>query len=78
MEKFSLAEIRVTNARFFNRTLIELNFRQKYGLTVVAIRRGNGKVVVSPDATEVVQEYDNLLVIGTAEDVDMLDEKINK
>ena len=45
---------------------------------MVAIRRGNGKVVVSPDATEVVQEYDNLLVIGTAEDVDMLDEKINK
>ncbi|MFZ2671177.1 MAG: TrkA family potassium uptake protein, partial [Enterococcus aquimarinus] len=77
-DEFSLAEIRVTNARFFNRTLIELNFRQKYGLTVVAIRRGNGKVVVSPDATEVVQEYDNLLVIGTAEDVDMLDEKINK
>ena len=77
-DEFSLAEIRVTNSRFFNRTLIELNFRQKYGLTVVAIRRGNGKVVVSPDATEVVQEYDNLLVIGTAEDVDMLDEKINK
>ena len=77
-DEFSLAEIRVTNARFFNRTLFELNFRQKYGLTVVAIRRGNGKVVVSPDATEVVQEYDNLLVIGTAADVDMLDEKINK
>lgn len=77
-DEFSLAEIRVTNPRFFNKTLIELNFRQKYGLTVVAIRRGSGKVVVSPDATEVVKEHDNLLVIGTAEDVDMLDEKINK
>ena len=77
-DEFSLAEIRVTNARFFNRTLIELNFRQKYGLTVVAIRRGNGKVFVPPEATEVVQKYENLLVIRTAEDVDMLDEKINK
>lgn len=77
-DEFSLAEIRVTNPRFFNKTLIELNFRQKYGLTVVAIRRGSGKVVVSPDATQVVKEHDNLLVIGTAEDVDMLDEKINK
>lgn len=77
-DEFSLAEIRVTNPRFFNKTLVELNFRQKYGLTVVAIRRGTGKVVVSPEAAEVVKEYDNLLVIGTADDVDMLDEKINK
>ncbi|GGI64508.1 MULTISPECIES: potassium channel family protein [Enterococcus] len=77
-DEFSLAEIRVTNPKFFNKTLIDLNFRQKYGLTVVAIRRGTGKVVVSPDASEVVREYDNLLVIGTADDVDMLDEKINK
>lgn len=77
-DEFSLAEIRVTNPKFFNKTLIELNFRQKYGLTVVAIRRGSGKVVVSPEAAEVVREYDNLLVIGTANDVDMLDEKINK
>ncbi|HIZ54172.1 potassium channel family protein [Enterococcus eurekensis] len=77
-DEFTLAEIRVTNPKFFNRTLIDLNFRQKYGLTVVAIRRGSGKVVVSPEAAEVVREYDNLLVIGTASDVDMLDEKINK
>ena len=77
-DEFTLAEIRVTNPKFFNRTLIDLNFRQKYGLTVVAIRRGSGKVVVSPEAAEVVREYDNLLVIGTANDVDMLDEKINK
>lgn len=77
-DEFSLAEIRVTNPKFFNQTLIDLNFRQRYGLTVVAIRRGSGKVVVSPDATEVVKEFDNLLVIGTADDVDMLDEKINR
>ncbi len=77
-DEFTLAEIRVTNPRFFNKTLIDLNFRQKFGLTIVAIRRGNGKVVVSPDASEVIKEFDNLLVIGASEDVDMLDDKINK
>ena len=35
-DEFSLAEIRVSNPRFFNRSLLDLNFRQKYGLTVVA------------------------------------------
>ncbi|MBM7709953.1 potassium channel family protein [Enterococcus lemanii] len=77
-DEFTLAEIRVTNPRFFNKSLIDLNFRQKFGLTIVAIRRGSGKVVVSPDASEVIKESDNLLVIGASEDVDMLDDKINK
>jgi len=76
-DEFSLAEIRVTNNRFFNRTLLELNFRQKFGLTVVAIRRGSGKVVVSPAASEIVRENDNLLVIGNTDEVDLLDDKLN-
>ncbi|EOT29635.1 potassium channel family protein [Enterococcus saccharolyticus] len=76
-DEFSLAEIRVNNERFFNRTLLELNFRQKFGLTVVAIRRGNGKVVVSPSASEIVRENDNLLVIGNTDEVDLLDDKLN-
>lgn len=76
-DEFSLAEIRVTNERFFNKTLLELNFRQRFGLTVVAIRRGDGKVVVSPAASEIVREHDNLLVIGNTDEVDLLDEKLN-
>ncbi|KAF1306206.1 TrkA family potassium uptake protein [Enterococcus saccharolyticus] len=76
-DEFSLAEIRVANPRFFNKSLLELNFRQKFGLTVVAIRRGDGKVVVSPAASEIVRENDNLLVIGSTDEVDLLDEKLN-
>ncbi len=76
-DEFSLAEIRVSNPRFFNKSLIELNFRQRYGLTVVAIRRGPGQVIVSPDAEAIVRENDNLLVIGNTDDVDILDEHMN-
>ena len=77
-DQFSLAEIRVSNPKFFNKTLAELNFRQRYDLTVVAIRRSDRTVVVSPAADEYVLENDNLLVIGETEDVDILDDKMNQ
>ena len=77
-DEFSLAEMRVTNPNFFNHTLLDLNFRQKYGLTVVDIRRPNTQVIVSPSANQLVKENDNLLVIGNAEDVDFLDKKLNE
>lgn len=76
-DDYSLAEIRVANRRFFGKSLAELNFRANFGLTVVGIRRVDGKVVVSPTADVIVQENDNLLVIGETDDVDILDEKMN-
>ena len=76
-DDYSMAEIRVSNPRFFDKTLLELNFRQRFNLTVVAIRRSSGPVVVSPTADEIVRKNDNLLVIGTTEDVDILDNKMN-
>lgn len=76
-DDFSLAEIRVANPKFCNRTLLDLNFRQHYGLTVVAIRRSDGTVVASPYAEEIVRENDNLLVIGETSNVEILDEKMN-
>ena len=76
-DEFSLAEIKVSNPKFFNKSLIEVNFRQRFGLTIVAIRRADGQVVVSPPANEIVCENDNLLVIGSTVNVDNLDEKLN-
>ncbi|MPN63412.1 Ktr system potassium uptake protein A [bioreactor metagenome] len=77
-DAYSLAEIRVANPKFFNKTLGELNFRQRFDLTVVAIRRVDRTVVVSPAADEFVRQNDNLLVIGETEDVEMLDDKMNQ
>ena len=37
-DEFSLAEINVTNRKFYGKTLDELDFRQRFGLNVVAIR----------------------------------------
>lgn len=77
-DEFSLAEIRVRNKKFFNKTLLEMDFRQRFGLTVVAIRRHNGEVVASPAAEEIVRENDHLLVIGNTDEVDLLDGKLNE
>ena len=77
-DKYSLAEIRVSNPKFFNKTLSELNLRQRFDLTVVAIRRVDQTVIASPAADEYVRENDNLLVIGETGDVDILDDKMNQ
>ena len=44
---------------------------------MVAIRRSKTEGIASPDASEIVRENDNLLVIGDTADVDLLDEKMN-
>lgn len=76
-DEFSLAEINVTNRKFYGKTLDELDFRQRFGLNVVAIRRDKQDPIVTPGAEEVVQKDDHLVVIGRDEDVDYLDEKMN-
>ncbi|GAA5422219.1 potassium channel family protein [Tetragenococcus halophilus] len=77
-DEYSLAEIRVKNKKFFNKTLLEMDFRRRFGLTIVAVRRRNGDVIASPPAEEVVRENDHLLVIGNVEEVDQLDAKLNE
>ncbi|MGX7203938.1 potassium channel family protein [Enterococcus pingfangensis] len=76
-DEFSLAEINVTNRKFYGKTLDELDFRQRFGLNVVAIRRDKQDPIVTPAAEEIVQKNDHLVVIGRDEDVDFLDEKMN-
>ncbi|WP_159723068.1 potassium channel family protein [Enterococcus sp. CSURQ0835] len=76
-EEYSLAEIVVTNRKFYGKTLQELDFRQRFGLNIVAIRRGQEDPIVSPAAEEIVQKNDHLVVIGQNEDVELLDEKMN-
>lgn len=59
----SIFELERTPAHFVGRSLADLRLRARFGLTVIAIRRGTD-TVVSPPAEEVVQQGDLLLVIG--------------
>ena len=77
-EDYSLAEVIVTNKKFYNRTIEEINFRQHFHLTIVAIRRGKNELIVSPPANQMINENDILLVVGHNDNVEYLDDKMNR
>ncbi|MBC7323658.1 MAG: TrkA family potassium uptake protein [Acetomicrobium sp.] len=54
----------------WGKTLAELNFRQRYNLTVLLLERKGTKLIPSPDT--VFQQGDVLTVIGEREDIDKL------
>lgn len=74
-DEYSLVELKVTNPKFFNKTLAELDFRAKFGLTVIGMRRGQ-QMIISPTASERIQEDDTLMVVGSVDDLDRLEAKM--
>lgn len=74
---YTLAEIKVTNKKFFHRTLVEINFRVRFGVNIVGIRRADQTLIVSPLADEKILENDCIIVVGATEDVEGLDQKMN-
>lgn len=68
---FSLSEV-VVGPTHSGKTLRELNFRQAYNASVIAIRRKDESIpVVSPD--DVIREGDVLFVAGRTEDVEQIE-----
>jgi trk system potassium uptake protein TrkA len=53
----------VTPDYLVHKSLKESQIRQRYGLAVIAIRRGND-VIISPRAEEIIQQGDILVVLG--------------
>ncbi|MBH0227105.1 potassium transporter Trk, partial [Enterococcus lactis] len=51
-DKNSLAEIRESNPRKFNKTLTELKLRQRFDITEVANRRVDQTLIATPAADE--------------------------
>lgn len=55
----------------WDRTLSECSLRQRYGLTIIAVRRADD-LIVSPSATFRIEEGDLLVVLGRIEDAERL------
>ncbi|MFS0654277.1 potassium channel family protein [Bacillus sp. 179-C3.3 HS] len=66
-DEYSLIEI-VANSRLAGNTLLDLDIRAKYGINIVAIKRGK-EIIVSPLADEMIQKEDVLIVIGAVADI---------
>ncbi|SDM05915.1 TrkA family potassium uptake protein [Bacillus sp. OK048] len=73
-DEHSIVEI-VANNKISGHTIIDLDIRKKYGLNIVAIKRGMD-IIVSPKANEDILINDVLIVIGTDDDIDRFERKV--
>ena len=67
---YSINDVRLP-ASFVGQSVRDKDLRTAFGLTLVAIRRGE-QVVISPAADEIYQTGDQLVVIGKVEDLTRL------
>ncbi|KRN75923.1 potassium channel family protein [Weissella minor] len=75
-DEYALGEIKVANLRFTNKTIAELDVRQKYGLTIVVIK-SQGKVTVLPGPDTMIEIGDTITVVGTHKNVQRFEETID-
>lgn len=73
-DQHSIVEI-VARKPLAGNSIIALDIRAKYGITIVAMKRGND-VIVSPMASEVIMENDILIVIGADSDIARFEKKV--
>lgn len=72
LERFVIVELEVfADSKWLGKTLTDLQFRQRCGVTVVGIRRGQERIT-SPGPNESLQPGDRLIVIGTSDKVSQL------
>jgi len=69
---YSILEMVVPH-RFLGRNLKELELRQRFGLTILAIRRED-RIIVSPDAEQTLEEGDILVALGQPDKLEGLNE----
>lgn len=72
-EEYSMAEL-TAPASLVNHALKELNLGHRYGLNILAIRRGN-EIIVSPRAGERICEGDVIVVIGDVRGISYIQEE---
>ncbi len=68
----SIVEMRAPK-RYIGQSLAQADLRQKYGLTVIAVRRQD-EMIINPPAEFVIEPGDELIVIGAMEGAEQLSE----
>ena len=71
--EYSIVEI-VALDEWVGKSLRELNMRSKYGINVMAIKRGPD-IDISPRATDLIEEDDVLVVIGHNDDIQKIEKE---
>ncbi|AJD90833.1 potassium transporter Trk [Jeotgalibacillus malaysiensis] len=73
-DEHSIVEIAANNVLIGN-SIIELDIRAKYGINIVAIKRGDD-IIVSPQANDVIRKGDVLIVIGADNDINRFEKRV--
>ncbi|MFB9769415.1 potassium channel family protein [Lactiplantibacillus modestisalitolerans] len=76
-DEYTLAAIEITDPTFVNQNLIDLKLRQRFGLTVIAIKHGK-EINVAPQPTDMMSTNDVLTVVGPITGVSALDDALKK
>ena len=72
-----IMDISVING-WIGKDLIGLNFRQKYGVNIIAIKKDNQEINTSPRGTDILEKGNTLIVAGSKENISKLETMINK
>ncbi|MDQ0231338.1 potassium channel family protein [Metabacillus malikii] len=73
-DEHSIVEISA-NHKINGQSIIDLDIRAKYGVNIVAIKR-NKEIIVSPQANEIIQSQDVLIVIGADSDINRFEKRL--
>jgi trk system potassium uptake protein TrkA len=73
-DEHSIVEI-VASEKIDGHSILDLDIRAKYGINIVAIKRKN-EIIVSPQANEIINEKDILIVIGADVDINRFEKKV--
>lgn len=72
-DEFSIVEIRLP-VSWEGKSIIELNIRAKFKLNILAVRSVGEDLTISPGGNYIFKKTDNLLVLGTNEHIELLEE----
>ncbi|HSM58259.1 MAG TPA: potassium channel protein [Candidatus Sulfomarinibacteraceae bacterium] len=73
-----LEEVRIdANSALAGKTVVETNLRRRTGVTIVALLRGDEKAMITPDENTRLAASDELIVLGTREQLEALGKLVN-
>lgn len=75
VEGFRIIKV-IASTEMVGQTLQDLNFRVKYGVNILLIKRTSGETLVFPGAKDQIQEGDILVMAGEKNVLDRLEQKL--
>lgn len=74
-DEYGTAELAVAR-EWAGLSLMDLQFRNKYGLNIIAIRSSDGHVNINPEPGDLLSEQDVVLVIGSTDAIRDLEKRL--